>query len=161
MALVAKKMDLEAEKVVGLKKGNKGSAARAYSVFPVRELGLYFNQPEYREFALWMYDWHQARQNWIFKQAVLVAMALAAWKKDVATATGFWGEVFTGSNKDRESPSRELLTTLTEALAADRKRRATKFRREVERCWRLYEVDSASPKPEDSTLTPALQQPSV
>ena len=107
------------------------------TTFSSREYGSYWDEPEYREFALWVEQWHDSRCHWILTKPGVVAQILDSWRTTPQRAQRYWDFVFSDNHPDPEHASRRLVLKLR-ALTAKPRPKADEFRSLAEESWATY-----------------------
>jgi hypothetical protein len=108
---------------------------------PSRQHGLFWEEEEYRRFALWLSTWREAKYSFMISKPGLVAEMLADWKGDEDIATEFWGYVLTVSHPDVNHDTRELAETIKE-WSSKSKYRQDKFRSRAKKVFERYRKDA-------------------
>lgn len=119
----------------------KGQAApprpQLPQTFSSREYGQYWDDSEYRIFALWVQQWHDSRCQWILSKPGVVAQIFDSWKAVPQRAQIYWDYVFSDNHPDPEHASRRLVLKLR-ALNAKPRPKADEFRSLAEESWATY-----------------------
>jgi hypothetical protein len=102
-----------------------------------RQYGLYWDEPEYREFTQWVRQWSDSRCRWILAKPGVVAQILDSWKAVPQRAQRYWDFVFSENHPDPEHASRRLVLKLR-ALTAKPRPKADEFRSLAEESWATY-----------------------
>jgi hypothetical protein len=118
---------------------NPEDAARtALVLHSSRNHGLYFNEAQNRNFALWLYQWRGARHAWMISKPGLVAEMFADWRNYPSIAETFWSQVFTESNPDPNDDTRELASTLKDWVRKSPSPKQNKLRARAKKIWDRY-----------------------
>jgi hypothetical protein len=102
-----------------------------------RVRGIYYNQPEVREFAQWITAYDNTMHDWMITKPGLVCAMFATIKADKANAEVFWDYTFLESHGDPEHESRELTRNLKELLPR-RRIGQDRLQKEASKFWRRY-----------------------
>jgi len=108
-----------------------------------REHGLYFEKPDSRTFALWLYQWREARHSWMFSKPGIIAEAYSDWRAFPVVAGEFWAQVFNESNPDPNDDTRELAATLKDWARKQPTVKQDKFRARARKFWERYKRQAA------------------
>jgi len=103
-----------------------------------RDHGIYFNNEEYRQFAKWLWQFHDARHVWLLKRDAVTAEILTDWKYSVEMATEWWGWVLNESHPDEDHDSREYSRTMKDWIVAKKRRTSEQFRKYAQKFWNRY-----------------------
>ena len=152
---LAKAIKKEHEKVAAkaVKKGLKVPKCPALPLrHEPRQYGLYWIEPKYREFAVWVRQWNDARCAWIIQKTGALAQAFDSWLSAPENAELFWGFVFREDHPDPDHPSRKLVLKLR-ALSAKPRHTADDYKNCAEESWATYLLKTRSepdvePEPE-------------
>jgi hypothetical protein len=107
-----------------------------------RNMGEFYKDERWRKFALWSYQWHSAEYAWIYGMPISVmAVILFNWMANLDEAQVFWSEVFTGSNSDPKSASRELVMQLQGLKDANHNVKTDKCLKFSLQAWRLWHAE--------------------
>jgi hypothetical protein len=134
-------------------------------VWEPQQLGAYFENPMYCEFALWLYRWWKTKNGWLTKKPVMVAATLSSWLERPNDATVFWNYVFMDNHPLADHETRELSRQLNrlrgqyhstkEQFRSITKRHWTKFRRSIIADAKNAKKQAQQPPP------PKAQRPST
>jgi hypothetical protein len=102
-----------------------------------RERGLYFNDPAFREFVLWLWEFVDAPHGWMHREAGLVAAMLEHTRRYPTEAREFWRLVLTESHPDPDHETRELSRDLVNIKHRPRYNQDT-LRREATKAWKRF-----------------------
>jgi hypothetical protein len=121
-----------------------------------REIGVYLDEPENREFTIWISQWRETRHKSFIAKPGITAEIFADWKDYPMMAAQFWGEVLNESNPDQDDYTRELVRTFLEWSNRKPATNQQKFRDKAKKLWERYKRtmrDSPSePIPESTAL---------
>src|SRR5215475_12875978 len=109
-----------------------------------RQRGAYYEDPIYREFALWAAPYHNSRHAWLFKKPGVVAEMYNDFVLiDETEAKQFWQLVLTESHPDADHETRELSHTLRELAQKQKTVPQTRFRKEAAKYFRRFRLGLA------------------
>lgn len=120
-----------------------------------RDLGLYLEDKENVEFALWISHWANTKHAWMIGKPGISSEVFSDWRSHPEIATRFWGEVFTESNPDQDDESRELCRTFLEWSGKTPATTQDRFRAKAHKLWERYRRTAATSR------TAPQQEPSV
>ena len=136
--------------------------ANAPVTHTARDFGVYYDDDaRNRDFANWLYGWHDAIHAWMVGKPGIVAEIYADWISYPALAGEFWGQVFTESNPDSDDETRELSRTLKEWSRKQPKVKQDKFRVKVKKIWDRFRRMAAAPpaQGQQDPSAPAQKEP--
>jgi hypothetical protein len=107
-------------------------------LFPSRDHGLYFRDEANQQWAIWLYQWREAKHSWMISKPGIVAEMYVDWRQYPMIAGEFWGQVFTESNPDPNDDTRELASTLKDWARRQPAMKQDKFRARARKIWERY-----------------------
>ena len=100
--------------------------------------GVYFMEDIYRDFAVWLYRWHDAPHFKFVGRSGVTSEIFDDWISTPKYATEFWGHVFLEDHPDREHESRELLNELKSLEGKPKKVPADEWQKKSRKYWNRY-----------------------
>jgi len=107
-------------------------------VFQRRSKGVYFKHEVYRNFAVWLYQFHASKHDWMISKDGIVAEIVNDYQYNPQLAYDFWSQVFFESNPDPDHITRDLSTTLKDWTRATKKKTALQFQKMTKKSWDTY-----------------------
>jgi hypothetical protein len=103
-----------------------------------REHGLHFNHEHNRQFAVWLYEWKNAKHFGFVGKAGVTSELLNDWRQSPEIATEFWDFVFYENHPDPEHESRELVRELLDLDRRPRKVPTAEYQSKTRKFWHKY-----------------------
>jgi hypothetical protein len=110
-----------------------------------RDRGLYLENVEYRNFAVWAAPFANTLHGWMLKKAGIVAEMVGDRRVDQEVAGEFWQLAFNESHPDADHETRELSRTLKEWASKPTKISQDRFRKEAAKQWRRFRKVHSTP----------------
>jgi hypothetical protein len=131
----------------------------AYLLFPVRDLGMYFDSDlKYLGFAVWAHQWSDTQHSWMLTHKSIVAEMLEGWLKDPTSADTFWKHVMTEFGDDPNATTRELTRSLKDSPPKAGPGKEARFGQRVRTAWKAWLKEQEDIDTEE-TETPDTQPP--
>ncbi len=102
-----------------------------------RDHGTFFHEARYREFAIWLWQWHGTKNAAFINRAGIVSEILNDWEKSVPIATEFWRNVMFEDVADSEDDSRQCAEALR-VMGVKRQAKQEDFQKRARRHWNRY-----------------------
>jgi hypothetical protein len=112
----------------------------------LRDLGMYLEEKENIEFALWINRWRDTKHAWMVGKPGIVAEVFSDWRDHPEVAAQFWGEVFTESNPDVDEYSRELCRTFLDWNGRQPATGQDRFRSKAHKLWERFRRTAGAPR---------------
>jgi hypothetical protein len=107
-------------------------------LFPHRDHGYYFLKEEYRQFAVWLYQWRETTHFPFIGRNGVTSEILDDWRAEADFSTEFWGYVFRENHPDPEHESRELVRDLQLLSMKSKKVSADEWQKKARKYWQRY-----------------------
>ncbi len=91
---------------------NPVNQAHLIKLWPHRERGMYFTDPAFRAFAIWLWQWNGSKHWTYVSRSGIVSEILDDFRYNPSIATEFWGFVFYENHPDKDDESHSLSTAL-------------------------------------------------
>lgn len=118
---------------------------RAYSH---RDRGAYLEDEHHRQFAIWLWQFRDSLHGSFVGKVGVVAEIFGDWQHNQPLAMEFWSEVFTETNPDVESDSRELIRAIQDLAASVQNVKQMTYQKKAHRSWgrfrKIREAGSAA-----------------
>lgn len=122
-----------------LEKAEVGTQDKIYEELqPHREHGNYFIDEQYRQFAVWLYQWRDATHFAFVGRNGVTSEILDDWRSAPEFAAEFWNYVFRENHPDPEHESRELVRELQALTAKPKKVPAEEWQKKTRKYWQRY-----------------------
>jgi len=136
-----------------IEKAETGAKENIYEeLFPHREHGYYFLTDEYREFAVWLYQWRETTHFSFVGRNGVTSEILDDWRAASEFATEFWGYVFRENHPDPEHETRELVRELQALSMKPKKVPADEWQKKTKKYWSRYYRFRRTQEPAESPL---------
>jgi hypothetical protein len=103
-----------------------------------RELGIYLEALQTRQFAIWINRWNETKHTWMIGKPGITAEIYADWITHADIATQFWGLVLTESHPDADDDTRDLSRTFLEWAHRQPATNQYKFRKRAKTIWERF-----------------------
>lgn len=107
-------------------------------LLPHREHGNYFLDEPYRHFAVWLYQWREAKHFGFIGRNGVTSEILDDWRTSPEFAAEFWNYVFRENHPDPEHESRELVRELQSLAGKSKKVSADEWQKKTKKYWSRY-----------------------
>lgn len=124
-------------------------------IYDARQYGLYFLNPQFLDFTVWLKRWKDSRCAWILVKTGVVAQILESWLKAPVQAQRYWGYVFREDHPDPEHASRRLVLKLR-ALKSKPRPKAEEYFSLAEELWATYLLKE--PEGDDDSDAPPVEE---
>lgn len=108
------------------------------NILPKREKGHYLEKQEYREFASWLWKFHDAKHGWLIGKEGIVAEILDGFVDQRSLAGEFWGYVLFENHPEVDHITRDLSTVLREWTHSAKRRSMQQYHKQAKRTWDRY-----------------------
>jgi hypothetical protein len=109
------------------------------SLYKARKRGMYFEEERYREFASWLFGWHDPslgrNLGLVLRHPGVIAEMLKDFEQDRETATRAWGHVIMQDETDPDSLSQGFINELSR-MNREPSYKQDAFQRKAERFWK-------------------------
>lgn len=122
-----------------VEKAEGGAKTQLYGeLLPHREHGNYFENKQYRQFAVWLYQWRNTTHFAFVGRNGVTSEILEDWRASVEFATEFWSYVFRENHPDPEHESRELVRELQALVMKPKKVAADEWQKKTRKYWSRF-----------------------
>lgn len=128
------------------------------NVLSGRNKGTYLANRENRDFARWLWKFHDAKHGWLVGKDGVVGEICSDYHHDADLADEFWSFVFKENHPDVEHPTRELSSRLRDWSKSEKKRKAEQFYKETKKIWERYRRLRELEMSRQDETTPATQR---